>query len=89
MTERWRWQSFGEDLRDIVLEQLDREAESEDVTDAYQTARRLLMELWEPSRGMCQREGCGKRAQHNSFYCSSGCHMDVYNGRAERVTVPA
>ncbi len=81
------WQQMGPDLRDIVLKELDREsAESEDVTNAYQIARSLLWELWDDGRPMCQCEGCEKRAQENGFYCSSGCHMKVYNGEAMRVS---
>ncbi len=89
MGRKARWQQLGPDLRDIVLRELDRESESEDVTNAYQVARKLLLELWDDTRGMCQCEGCENRAQEHGFYCSAGCHMKVYSGEARRVSSAA
>lgn len=67
-----RWQSMPADLRDIVLTELDRESEFEDVTNAYQVARSLLWELWETSMigtrmsGLELSQYCGRAGSLNS-----------------------
>lgn len=42
-----RWRQFPHDIRQVVLDEMDRESESEDVTDAFQTARRVLYDAEE------------------------------------------